>query len=205
MIPKFERLAFGLILAPLAPIAGLLLFWWSSYALLPEKWIPFAALSGVLLGLLVDLIVLKKMLERACQLGTSFWVAVYIFYTIGVFGMFMGVPIFNALLAIPAGFVVGAKLAARGADRLHVRQAAGRTAWFTAGVLAVICATSAILAWLSESTASDLQGMLRLGFEVTPGMILGLIVFGGLGLLALDWGLTVASVRFSFSFLQPKS
>jgi hypothetical protein len=205
MIPKLERLAFILILAPLAPIAGLLLFWWGAYAVLPERWIGPSALTGLSLGLLADFILLKKIGAMACSLGTPFWVAVFLFYTIGVFGMFMGVPIFNALLAIPAGFVVGAKLAARGADRLHVRQAAGRTAWFTAGVLAVICAASAILAWLSESTASDLQGMLRLGFEVTPGMILGLIVFGGLGLLALDWGLTVASVRFSFSFLQPKS
>ncbi|HTX90757.1 MAG TPA: hypothetical protein VMC09_06030 [Anaerolineales bacterium] len=205
MIAKLERLAFGLILAPPAPLAGLLLFWWGAYALLPEKWIPPAALSGLLLGILVDPFLLKKLLPRASQLGTTFWAAVFLFYTIGVFGMFMGVPVFNALLAVPAGFVVGAKLATRGADWPQARKAARRTAWFTTAILAAVCAASALLALLSPSTASDLKGLLGLGFEVTPGMVAGLIVIGGLALLAFGWGLALVSVRFSYAFLQQKA
>ena len=148
---------------------------------------------------------LKKLLDRACHLGYLFWGAIFLFYAIGVFGMFMGVPVFNALLAIPAGFVVGAKLAEQQADRIQVHWVASRTAWFTTGVLAFVCAASALLALLSKSTASDLQGMLGLGFEVTQGMIIGLILIGGGTLLAVSWGLTIASVRFSHKFLQSKA
>jgi hypothetical protein len=70
--------------------------------------------------------------------------------------------------------------------------------------LALICAASALIALVSSSTANDLQGMLGLGFEVTQGMIIGLILAGGAGLLAAGWGLSFASVRLTFSFLQRK-
>ena len=123
MNPKLEHFVFGLILAPPAPLAGLLVGWWGSYALLPERWIPFGALSGLFLGILADIFMLKKLLDSAHQLGRILWVAVFLFYTIGVFGFFMGVPLFNAFLAIPAGFIVGAKLARQKADPQRIRQA----------------------------------------------------------------------------------
>ena len=138
MHTKLERFARGLILAPLAPLAGFLAFWWAAYALLSEPWIPFAAMGGLLAGILADIFLLKKLLER--RLGLLLWVAVFLFYSIGIFGFFMGVPVFNVALAIPAGVVIGSRLAAENADRQHVHQAAQRTAWFTSGVLALICA-----------------------------------------------------------------
>jgi hypothetical protein len=204
MKTKLERFALGMILAPLVPLALFMGGWWGAYKLLPENWIPFGALFGLLLGLLADVFLLKKLIDRACKLSIAFWVAVFLFYSIGVFGVCMGVPVFNAALAIPAGFVVGGKLASHGADKLQVRRAARHTAWFTTGVLAVICVASAFIALISKSTASDLRGMLGLGFEVTQGMIIGLILAGGAALLAVGWGLTVISVRFSHKFLQRK-
>jgi hypothetical protein len=199
-----ERFGLGIILAPLTPLALFMGAWWGAYEFLPEKWVPLGALSGLLLGLLADTFLLKRLIDRAHQLNMAVWVAVFLFYSIGVFGFFMGVPVFNALLAIPAGFVIGGKLASQGADTLQVRRAAGRTARFTTGVLVCICAASAFIALMSESTASDLRGMLGLGFEVTHGMIVGLILVGGAALLILDWGLAIFSVRFSYKFLQRK-
>jgi len=199
---KLERLALGLILVPVAPLVGLLGCWWTAYALLPETWIPFIAIAGLLIGILLDFFLVKKVLERRPSL--PFWVAVYLFYSIGVFGFFMGVPVINLALAIPAGFVVGSRLAEENANRQQVRNAAQRTAWFTTGVLAFVCAASAFIALTSSSTASDLRGMLGLGFEVTRGMIIGLILVGGSTLLATCWGLSVALVSFTSSFLRRK-
>jgi hypothetical protein len=203
MHTKLERFAHVLILAPLAPLAGFLAFWWTAYARLPETWIPFAAMAGLLAGILADMLLLKKLLDR--RPGLLFWVAVFLFYSIGTFGFFMGVPAFNAALAIPAGFIIGGRLAAENADPLTLRKAALRTAWFTSGVLALICAASAFIALASSSTASDLQGMLGLGFEVTQSMIVALILVGGVVLLALDWGLSVACVRSAFLFFHRKT
>ncbi len=131
MKTKIERFALGLILAPLAPIAGLLIFWWGSYALLPESWIPYCGLGGLGLGILADLFFLKKLIGRAYNLGAVFWVAVLLFYSVGTFGFFMGVPIFNAALAIPAGFIIGGKLAHETTDGVRIRRASLRTSILT--------------------------------------------------------------------------
>jgi hypothetical protein len=199
---KIERFFLTLILAPPAPLALFLAGWWGAYQFLPEAWIPLGAISGLLMGILIDILILRRLIDRVDHLSMVFWTAVYLFYSMGAFGFFMGVPVFNSFLSIPAGFVVGRKLAAEKADLARVRRATRQTAWFSTGILAAVCAASAAVALLSSSTASDLQHMLRLWFEVTPGMILGLIVIGGLALLALGWGLAAVSVRFSFTFFQ---
>jgi hypothetical protein len=86
-----------------------------------------------------------------------------------------------------------------------VRVAEMRTAWFTTGVLVLVCIASAFIALASPSTAADLRGMLGLGFEVTQGMIIGLILIGGPALLAGCWVLSVASVRYTCMLLQRKA
>ena len=179
-------------------------FWFLSFALLPEGWIPYGTVTGFLAGGLVDLLVLKKLLDRAHQLSLAFWMAVLLFYSIGTFGLFMGVPVFNAALAIPAGFVVGVRLAHEMADKGKARTAAFQTCILTTVLLALICAASAFFALTSLSTPSDLEGMLGLGFPVTPAMIWGIILFGGAGLLAVNWVLTRLSVRLTYRFLSAK-
>jgi hypothetical protein len=202
MKTKIERFALGLILAPLAPIAGLLIFWWVSYALLPESWIPYCGLSGLGLGILADMIFLKKLINRAYNLGAVFWVTVLLFYSVGTFGFFMGVPLFNTALAIPAGFVIGGKLAHETTDGVRIRRASLRTSILTTSLMALVCVVSATLALLSPSTASDLRGMLGLGFEITRAMIWGLILVGGVGLLVVNWVLTGLSVHISYRYLE---
>jgi hypothetical protein len=204
VIHKFEKLVLALVLGLIAPVIGLMGFWGGAYYRLAERMIPYAALGGLLLGLLVDLFVLRSALRRAHQLDLKLWMAIYLFYSAGVFGLFMGVPVPNAFLALPAGFIIGGRLAWEAADGARVRAMAQRTAWFTTGVLALICIASAFIALMSPSTAYDLKGMLGLGFEVTGGMIVALILVGGAALLAFGWALTLISVRFSYTFLQRK-
>jgi hypothetical protein len=200
MKTKLERFGLGLILAPVTPLAGLLGCWWTAYALLHEKWIPLAMLTGLLAGILVDVFLLKKLLDR--RQSWLFWMAVFLFYSIGLFGFFMGVPVIHAALAVPAGFVVGSRLAADNAGRQPARKMAWRTAWFTTGVLAMVCAASACIALADPYTAGNLRGMLGLGFDVTRGMIIGLILVGGVALLVVCWGLSIASVRVTYKLLQ---
>ena len=202
MKPKLETLALGLFLAPPAPLAGLMVGWWLSYELLPEKWIPFGTIGGFLLGLLADLFILKKLVARAHTFPVLLWMAIFLFYAIGMFGFFMGVPVFHAALAIPAGIVIGGRLAHAAASQGQVKVTALRTSIFTSLILFLTCAASATFALVSPSTSGDLKGMLGLGFEVTPLMIWGLILVGGAGLLAVNWALTEASVRLTYRFLR---
>lgn len=191
MKTTLERIVFGIILAPLAPLAGFMATWWAAYSWLPERWIPLGALAGLCAGILADVFLLKRLTERARRLNCLSWAVIFLFYSVGVFGFFMGVPVFNALLALPAGFV--AAMAGRSARR---------TAWFTTGVLFCVCAASAAIALFSPSTSSDLRGMLGLPFEVTQGMILALIGVGGAFLLAANWLLAWVSTRLVYRFFS---
>jgi hypothetical protein len=120
---------------------------------------------------------------------------VYVFYSVGVFGMFMGFPVPDLFLAVPAGLFVGWKLALGDSGAERKREIARKTARFTCLVLAVICALSASIALLSPSTPRDIEGMCRLPFHVTHSMLLGLIVIGAASLLSVCWMITIKSVE----------
>ena len=199
---KIENAVIGVVLGAVPVISGFLAGWWISVPLVPESRIYQFALAGLFLGILVDVFFLRGWVGRAYSLKPWVWRAVYVFYSVGMLGFFMGVPVFNVALALPAGVFVGRWLVHCGADSLRVQQTARATALFTTSVLGLVCLASASIALASPSTAADLQGMLRLPFRVTRAMILGLIVGGGLLILVLNWWLSVRSVALAHGYFH---
>ena len=197
-----ERCGMALALGAIPPILGLIAGWWGTVAVFPERGVMIAALSGFAVGLVVDALFLRRVMARADAAPFWLWGAAYIFYAIGAFGFLMGVPVLVVLLGLPAGILVGGRLARQGTTGDQVRQAARRASAFTTAVLAIACIASATIALLDPYTAGNLKGMLGLPFEVTTGMILALIIIGGAGLLAAQWVLTGAAVRWSHGRLS---
>jgi hypothetical protein len=202
MHAKLEYLGIGLILGPVAPLVGLLGMWWVAYLLLPEKWIFLGALSGLLFGIFVDLLYLKHQINTAHRLDSKLWGAIYLFYSICVFGFFMGVPVFNLGLALPTGFIIGARLASHNAVPARVKTVARQTAFFTTIIMFGICLASALLALTDPYTAANLEGMLGLCFQLTQTMIVGIILVGGLMLLILQWCLIIITIQKTFKFMK---
>ncbi len=200
MTTKIENAILGLTLGAVPVVACFLAAWWTSIPLVPESRVFQCALAGLFMGMLVDVVFLRGWIRRAYSMKTWLWMAVYVFYSIGLLGFFMGVPVFNVALAVPAGIFVGRCLVQRGADADRMKKAARQAAIFTTSILGVVCLTSATLALLSSSTASDLQGMLGLPFQVTPTMILALILGGGAAILALDWWFTIRAVERAYRY-----
>lgn len=197
-----ERIILFLSLAVLCPLFGFLAGWWLFYPLLPDARILIPVILGVGLGLLVNLFFLKRWMKQAHQMSLWIWAAIYGFYTIGVFGFFMGVPVFNVLLGIPAGILMAGRLVENKTEAAPGTKFASRTAWFTTGVLSLVCLVSAYLALRDTFTAANLEGMLALPFEVTQTMIGALILAGGLGLLVGEWLLTFLTTKITFSSLS---
>ena len=202
---RLERLTVALALGGIPPLVGLLAGWWGSVPLVAERWIWLGALLGLLVGTLVDALYLRRWVRRAPELSWWSWAAVYIFYTAGAYGSFMGVPVPLAALALPAGIIVGSRLARTGAlasrgapvaanaSATHLTR---RACGFTTGVMAAACIASAALSLTDPHTAANLEGMLGLPFDVTPAMILGLILVGGAGLLIVQWWITALTIRW---------
>jgi hypothetical protein len=199
---RIEIVAIGALFGAVPVIGCFLAGWWISvFFLVPESWIFLYALAGFLVGVLVDVILLKAWIRRAYSMNPLVWMAVYLFYSIGMFGFFMGVPVFNVLLAVPAGSFVGGWLAQSGADSTRMKKAARLVAVFTTSVLALVCVASASVALASPSTPSEIQHMLGLPFLVTPAMVIGIILCGGALMLALQWWLALTSVERAYRCL----
>ena len=198
LLRKLEAPVLALVLGAVPPIAGFLAGWWGSLVWLSsETWIARSAFAGFGAGLMVDMIFLKKWVRRRQALSWVAWLGIFLFYSVGMFGFFMGVPVFNVALSLPAGLVVGGKLALLARDADRDRRIVRRACLCTTAMLAVICAASATIALLSRSTATELQHMLHLGFVVTPAHVVGLIVVGGVALLTLQWVLTERIARWT--------
>ncbi len=200
---KVEDMAIGIALGAVPILVCFIAFWWISILFVPESDIFRWALVGLLVGILLDVFFLRGWIRRAYSMKIWIWIAAYLFYSIGLFGFFMGVPIFNLLLAIPAGVFVGRGLSHNTADPSQLRKTARQTAMFTSGILGLICIASAWIALVSPSTAADLKGMLGLPFQVTPAMIVTLILTGGAAILGLEWWLTVFVVKRTYRYSIP--
>lgn len=196
---RIENAFIGLALGAVPVIVCFLAGWWIAIPFLPESRVFISALAGLVCGILIDFFFLKGWVQRAFSFKAWVWKAVYVFYSVGMFGFFMGVPVFHVLLAFPTGVFVGRWLAHTGADSARMRQVARRAAVFTTSVLGLVCLASATIALASPSTGRDLRGMLRLPFEVTTVMILALIVVGGAAILILNWWLTLRSAERAYA------
>ena len=194
---KLERLFLNLVLGAILPITGFLAGWWGTYSFLTNAQVFMAAGAGLLLGLILDFIFMKKWIAAAWQSNLWIWMAVFLFYSICTFGFFMGVPVPNLGLAVLAGIYVGRRLANTSCREDDQKRLTAETAGFTTLVFFFICASSAYFALRDPTTGANLQGMFRLPFEVTLGMVIALIMVGGAAVLALNWWLTVKSIRIT--------
>lgn len=197
-----ERFLLLLWMGGIPWVGGFLLGWWAAYLFLPERWILPGGVFGALIGAVVAGIALTKGLRRVIHAPMGVWIGGHLFYSVCTFGFFMGVPVFNLLPGFVFGFLMGCKLVRQGCDALEVNKAAIRIAWFTMGVLLVVCITSAMLALTDPFTAANLKGMLGLPFEVTREMIYWIILMGGGALLAIQWWGSRATVWWAWKLLS---
>jgi hypothetical protein len=148
---------------------------------------------GAAAGIAIDVLFLKKILLNMYCLHPLLLVSVFLLYSVGIFGFFMGVPAFNALLGIATGWYIGRRAKVTGAG--HYRKPLTKAVLFSTGVLALFCAASAWLALTDRFTAANLEGMLNLGFRVTDTMIWGIILVGGALLLAFQAAAVAIAAR----------
>lgn len=184
---KFDQIFLYIIYAPIFPILLFLLFWWSSLLIIKDMKVFIIALLGLLIGLIIDKIKWKKWQEIGFKQKTSIMVSIYLFYSFGFFGFFMGVPIFNVFLGIFAGIYAVRKSIIEKKDQNASKKFLKKVAWFCVSILFIVCLGSAYFALSDPFTAGNLEGMLQLNFKITNYMIYGIIAFGGLVLLITQY------------------
>ncbi len=188
---KAEKIFSVLVLAPILPVVFMLTVWWGSLPFSPpESFFPLVPLIAFAIGLFLEIILLRRQLMRLFRL--SFWAIILIelFYTVMVYGFFMGFPVFNTFVCIAAVAAATQAGIAQGYNRETVWRKSRLMNRISTGILFFVCTCSAFLALRERTICSQLKGMLNLPFEVTIEMVWGLILIGGALLLLTSYGLS---------------
>lgn len=196
-LAQIESIFLWAVIAPILPILCGLAGWWGSIPFVPEAQIKYFALGGLLTGLLAGALFLKRWVRGALKMPLVWPALAYMFYSVGTFGFFMGVPAFNLLLGPAGGYYMGMRLRAQGAGLEATERAARLTALFTASILAAACLGALALAWMDQSLAVNIQGMFGLRNPLNRDAILGLSAAAGAALVWIEYAVTRAVVRFA--------
>jgi hypothetical protein len=185
-----ERLAVSVLLGAIPPAFLFLLFWWGSIPLISVAFVRIAALTGLALGIVIDIFVLRKWVAGFYRLGAVQLALIHLFYSFCIFGSFMGVPVVNALTGAATGAYVGRRLAnERSSNGVHMLSV-NRSRVFSGLVMLLVCATSAAIALGDSSTPANLSGIARSLFgaslAITWNHVVILIVVGALALIFMQ-------------------
>ncbi len=191
-----DKIFGSLIIGFIIPVISLCIFWWGSFLLGLDEggWLLF----GITLGVFIDMAILRILVSRMYNFNTIVLIVLFVIYSIGIFGFFMGVPVFNVIAGMMAAFYIGRKMKLKGADSNIFKANLTRTNVFSTLMLIVICICSAYIALNDPYTGDNLKGMLNLNFNVTTEMIWGLIVIGGVSLVAFQYVISILIGRLAY-------
>ena len=198
MFPKVETLFLGAVLGGVFPILCFLTGWWSSIFILPEELIKYVTLGGLLVGIIIDVLFLKRWIVQAYKMNLKWLIVIYLFYSAGMFGFFMGVPVFNLLLGLFAGFYMGLRMVEEKKTKAEAETIFRKTGLFTSFVLGVTCVTAIVIAATDASTAANINGMFGLNDPLSIETILILSGVGGAALVVLEYYLTRGIARWAY-------
>ena len=166
-----------IVLGTIAPVSGLLVGWWGCYLLGVTNAVAVAASTGLVLGLIANATLLRHRLDSLYRLSIPAQVAVASFYTVMIYGFFMGFPVPVLLVSLGWGYAVAHMAAA--ADTRRVRWAAPGSAL----LMLVVCVATAWLAFREPWIAGEVRGMLGLSFTPSLASLVVASVAGGLMLV----------------------
>lgn len=183
-----EKAISALVMGIPAPIALMLTFWWGSIPFFnDDRRIMMHALIGFALGLAADATVLRRHLKDLFLMPFWILIALFTFYSILIYGFFMGFPVFNVFIGILGSYLVARSCFASGLDKLETRRRANRFILVSTLMLLSLCMCTAWLALREPSIADQIEGMLGLSFQVSLQMVWLLIMLGGAGLLLAQY------------------
>ena len=185
-----DKLLFGLLFGFSFPVFFFMMALTIWYYLFQNFNVLYFVLPGLITGILADAIYLKKLINIALNLPTWILAGFYLFNNICIYGFFMGFPVFNLGMGIIAGYYFGIRINHENYPLKQVEYLKKSVPLFTAFIMLLICISSGLIALFDKTLGLELQGMFRLKFQVTKGMIISIIIIGGIALIVIQYFLT---------------
>lgn len=161
------------------------MFWFIFYL---AKWnMLIGAILGLLTTIILNIFFMKKLINNFYNFNKIWLIIIHLFFSICIFGFFMGVPVFNILPGIFGSIYVGKQARIRNDNVETFQHNLKIVNIFSIIVLIFMCFCSAYLALSDPYTASNLEGMFNLSFSLTSAMLWMIIIFGGIILLLVQY------------------
>jgi hypothetical protein len=189
-----ERWTSRVVLGTILPVSLMLLGWWGTLGLLGDSpLIPWAALGGLMLGFVLDVTVLRRRLDSLLRLSTTALATIAVFYSVMIFGFFMGFPV--PVLLVGLGWGYAATHTGEAGPDVRARRVRAASIG-SAVIMSVACCATAWLAFNEPTIALQVRGMLGLPFTPSMSALAVMSAAGGLGLIAVAYGLPLALARW---------
>lgn len=193
-----DRLVSRIVLGAAPLLALLLVGWWGSLAIAGDgPWIPWCAFGGIVLGAMLDATLLRRWTLSLFDLSMPALVGIALFYSIGIYGMFMGMPAINLLVGVVGGYVAGRRAVLHGESADEASSERRRASLVSTVLMALLCCSTAWLALSDPYTAGGVRGMLGLAFTPSRTQLWILSITGGLALVAVEYVLTMLAATWA--------
>jgi hypothetical protein len=178
---KTESTIIGLFIGIICPWLTFVAFWWTTALLhlqgfpVPEGMIKAAALTGLGLGCLLDVLFLRRWVEKFYTANLRWMIVVYLGCFVVAFASFMGFPIGTFALGILAGTYIGRREHHHRANREPAGTALSRTALLTSSLTTLAALPIGILGLqepLVGTVFEKCSGMDRQWLDGTAGYVL---------------------------------
>jgi hypothetical protein len=188
LLTRFDRILSFVFMGLPAPVLLMLSGWWGLIPFHPASNSLYLILAsaGFLVGIILDATLLRRFLFRLFNLPMAALCMLLLFYSIMLYGFFMGFPAFNIIPGILGGYVTIKGSLYKGNNIVSARKITHRIDVFSFSLLFLICVCTAFLALREPSILSQLKSMLGLPFNVTYAMLWGAILSGSVVLLTLQ-------------------
>jgi hypothetical protein len=172
--------------------------WWFAELLTDENG-PYLALAALIVGIIIDLVFLKRWVRNAYQSNIKAVAAVYGFYAFVLWVSCMGMPV----LIFPWGMMAGVYIARRmyhtkaseNGSKHHIE----KTALFTAAVMSVICCLMILLAMVGNVGPESFDGFFKAIFKadvnITVVEFCVMIFLGACAMVLVQYGLMKVTAK----------
>ena len=194
---KIESLILGMFFGFLPVLFCVAAAGFINVVFLEEKGIAYCALGGLCVGLIIDIVFLKRWVKKAYQMNSKILAALYIFYSIGVLGFCMGIPILEFPLGMAAGAYAARKMYHTKAGPEKFKRNVKKMSIFAAAVMVLICCLITLWAIAGQMIGYRVETPL-LSFTFTAPIFSAVVLIGGAGLVLLQYWLTKITAKLAF-------
>ena len=204
---KKELFIIGIGLGIFIPMAIFVFFWYLGAILkiynivyFPESIIPVFALTGLCIGILMDILFLKRLIPQFYHIRTSILIIVYLYCSALAVAFFMGLPIGNFVLGVLAGFYMGRKYHILDQQMVNFTLAVKNTSLFAALITSLEALVIGLMIIQEDNVIASANQFI--GFKLFLSHMLvdsGIVAFLGVVLFILQFFSTKVAARVAFN------